>query len=151
MYDSAADGLKGIQDRASQINLPEVTLPQFMKDMFKGSSGGGGDNTGSGDGSGSSKSKKDRPEGEEAALAALVAATMSAPDPTNDAKNDGKNPPRADGLMHLTRKLIEIRTILLSIDQKDGLKLPSIVVIGSQSSGKSSVLEAIVGQEFLPK
>jgi len=31
------------------------------------------------------------------------------------------------------------------------LKLPSIVVIGSQSSGKSSVLEAIVGHEFLPK
>jgi dynamin-like GTPase MGM1, mitochondrial len=29
--------------------------------------------------------------------------------------------------------------------------LPSIVVIGSQSSGKSSVLEAIVGHEFLPK
>ncbi|CAG8577586.1 8482_t:CDS:2, partial [Cetraspora pellucida] len=33
----------------------------------------------------------------------------------------------------------------------NGLKLPSIVVIGSQSSGKSSVLEAIVGHEFLPK
>jgi len=53
--------------------------------------------------------------------------------------------------MHLTRKLIEIRSMLLSIDQSDALKLPSIVVIGSQSSGKSSVLEAIVGHEFLPK
>ena len=53
--------------------------------------------------------------------------------------------------MNLTRKLIEIRTMLLSIDQSDTLKLPSIVVIGSQSSGKSSVLEAIVGHEFLPK
>ena len=41
--------------------------------------------------------------------------------------------------------------MLLSIDQSDALKLPSIVVIGSQSSGKSSVLEAIVGHEFLPK
>lgn len=41
--------------------------------------------------------------------------------------------------------------MLLSIDQSDTLKLPSIVVIGSQSSGKSSVLEAIVGHEFLPK
>ena len=56
-----------------------------------------------------------------------------------------------NGLMHLTRKLIEIRSMLLSIDQSDSLKLPSIVVIGSQSSGKSSVLEAIVGHEFLPK
>lgn len=54
-------------------------------------------------------------------------------------------------LMRLTRKLIEIRTLLLSIDQDESLVLPSIVVIGSQSSGKSSVLEAIVGHEFLPK
>ena len=29
--------------------------------------------------------------------------------------------------------------------------LPSIVVIGGQSSGKSSVLEAIVGRDFLPR
>ncbi len=54
-------------------------------------------------------------------------------------------------LMQLTKKLIEIRSVLLSVDQSDALKLPSIVVIGSQSSGKSSVLEAIVGHEFLPK
>ncbi|KAI9310957.1 P-loop containing nucleoside triphosphate hydrolase protein [Dichotomocladium elegans] len=54
-------------------------------------------------------------------------------------------------LMMLTKKLIEIRSILLSIDHNETLKLPSIVVIGSQSSGKSSVLEAIVGHEFLPK
>ncbi|KAI8350351.1 P-loop containing nucleoside triphosphate hydrolase protein [Choanephora cucurbitarum] len=54
-------------------------------------------------------------------------------------------------LMTLTKKLIEIRTILMSIDHNETLKLPSIVVIGSQSSGKSSVLEAIVGHEFLPK
>ena len=54
-------------------------------------------------------------------------------------------------LLQLTKKLIEIRSVLLSVDQSDALKLPSIVVIGSQSSGKSSVLEAIVGHEFLPK
>ncbi|KAH9811128.1 P-loop containing nucleoside triphosphate hydrolase protein [Melampsora americana] len=53
--------------------------------------------------------------------------------------------------MQLTRKLIEIRSLLMSIDQDETLVLPSIVVIGSQSSGKSSVLEAIVGHEFLPK
>lgn len=55
------------------------------------------------------------------------------------------------GLMQLTRKLIEIRSLLMSIDQDETLILPSIVVIGSQSSGKTSVLEAIVGHEFLPK
>ena len=29
--------------------------------------------------------------------------------------------------------------------------LPQIVVVGGQSSGKSSVLEAIVGRDFLPR
>lgn len=57
-----------------------------------------------------------------------------------------------DQIMSLTRQMIEIRTLLQEIDRSsDTLKLPSIVVIGSQSSGKSSVLESIVGQEFLPK
>ncbi|KAF8450042.1 P-loop containing nucleoside triphosphate hydrolase protein [Kalaharituber pfeilii] len=54
-------------------------------------------------------------------------------------------------MMLLTKKMIEIRSILQKVGQSDSLKLPSIVVIGSQSSGKSSVLEAIVGHEFLPK
>ncbi|ANZ78033.1 BA75_05054T0 [Komagataella pastoris] len=57
-----------------------------------------------------------------------------------------------DEMLNLTRQMIEIRSILQSIDPNDNtLKLPSIVVIGSQSSGKSSVLEAVVGREFLPK
>ena len=49
------------------------------------------------------------------------------------------------------RKIIEIRDILRTAGSEDAVKLPNIVVIGSQSSGKSSVLEAIVGHEFLPK
>ncbi|KAG7812973.1 hypothetical protein KL924_001721 [Ogataea haglerorum] len=56
-----------------------------------------------------------------------------------------------DAMLNLTRQMIEIRSILLSIGGSNALRLPSIVVIGSQSSGKSSVLESIVGQEFLPK
>ncbi|XP_060179421.1 dynamin-related protein 3A-like isoform X3 [Lycium barbarum] len=32
-----------------------------------------------------------------------------------------------------------------------GLRLPQVVVVGSQSSGKSSVLEALVGRDFLPR
>ncbi|TEY31307.1 hypothetical protein BOTCAL_0802g00040 [Botryotinia calthae] len=58
---------------------------------------------------------------------------------------------RDDQMMVLTKKMIEIRTILQTVGQSNALTLPSIVVIGSQSSGKSSVLEAIVGHEFLPK
>jgi GTP-binding protein EngB required for normal cell division len=54
-------------------------------------------------------------------------------------------------MMMLTKKMIEIRGLLQTVGQSDSLTLPSIVVIGSQSSGKSSVLEAIVGHEFLPK
>jgi dynamin 1-like protein len=33
----------------------------------------------------------------------------------------------------------------------DAVDLPQIVVVGSQSSGKSSVLETIVGKDFLPR
>jgi dynamin 1-like protein len=33
----------------------------------------------------------------------------------------------------------------------DTVDLPQIVVVGSQSSGKSSVLETIVGRDFLPR
>ncbi|TPX36718.1 hypothetical protein SmJEL517_g01266 [Synchytrium microbalum] len=55
-------------------------------------------------------------------------------------------------LMVLTRRLIEVRNLLKEMSSNNiALKLPSIVVIGSQSSGKSSVLEAIVGHSFLPK
>jgi len=34
---------------------------------------------------------------------------------------------------------------------QEAIQLPQIVVVGSQSSGKSSVLEAIVGKDFLPR
>lgn len=144
-YDSAAEGWKNVSAKASDLQLPSVEVPQFLKDLMKGSEGKDGGESG-----GDKKSGKKPPaDGEDAAVAALIAATMSAPDSKNS--TDDASPGRSDGLMHLTRKLIEIRSILLSVDQKDALKLPSIVVIGSQSSGKSSVLEAVVGQEFLPK
>ena len=34
---------------------------------------------------------------------------------------------------------------------KESLEFPRIITIGSQSSGKSSILEAIVGRPFLPR
>lgn len=129
LLDSASEGLKSITDRVSGLKLP---------DIFKGK-GKQQDNS-------NQEPPKKLPT-DEVTVAALVAATMSSP-------NDSKQKEGLDvqnGLMHLTKKLIEIRSMLLSIDQNDSLKLPSIVVIGSQSSGKSSVLEAIVGHEFLPK
>jgi hypothetical protein len=60
-----------------------------------------------------------------------------------------------NSLMDLTKTMIEVRNLLKNIEAPtsgdSSLTLPSIVVIGSQSSGKSSVLEAIIGHEFLPK
>ncbi|KAF9485245.1 hypothetical protein BDN70DRAFT_871653 [Pholiota conissans] len=147
-FGTASEGINSITAKLSELRLPElpaVDTPQFFKDLFaareKQEKKNGNDDSGSSD---NNKSPKDN-----AAIAALVAATMSSP---SDSKADSLTPEeRQNGLMHLTRKLIEIRSMLLSIDQSDALKLPSIVVIGSQSSGKSSVLEAIVGHEFLPK
>lgn len=135
LFDSASDGLKSV---VSAVTLPDVETPQFLKDLFSS------DNSSHGSSSQDSGNPRNRSPEENAAIAALVAATLSAP-------SDNTLDPSQNGLMHLTKKLIEIRSMLLSIDQSDSLKLPSIVVIGSQSSGKSSVLEAIVGHEFLPK
>ncbi|KAI7859602.1 P-loop containing nucleoside triphosphate hydrolase protein [Circinella umbellata] len=108
-------------------------------------------NGGDGDGGGDNK-------GGAVAAAAAVAAFLNDDEEEEEKpkKKQRKNNDLGSGhqdeqLMLLTKKLIEIRSILLSIDHNETLKLPSIVVVGSQSSGKSSVLEAIVGHEFLPK
>ncbi|CAL1716580.1 unnamed protein product [Somion occarium] len=150
LYGSASDVVKSVSSRVSDVKLPELPdfeAPQFLKDLFSSSNKGKGKQKDGGENDeGSSRNK--RPDGEDAALAALVAAAMSS---SSDSKSENGGLDTQNGLMHLTRKLIEIRSMLLSIDQSDALKLPSIVVIGSQSSGKSSVLEAIVGHEFLPK
>lgn len=53
-----------------------------------------------------------------------------------------------DDLIQLTNKL---QTVLASISSYESLDLPQIVVVGSQSSGKSSVLETIVQRDFLPR
>ncbi|KAJ6607380.1 P-loop containing nucleoside triphosphate hydrolase protein [Mycena sp. CBHHK59/15] len=147
LFDSASDSLKSVSVRVSEINLPKIETPEFLKDLFAAKERRKRRTEENGDGP---KDSNERPPSDDVVVAALVAATMSSPSDSK-AKSDEQRDGRSNGLMHLTRKLIEIRSMLLSIDQSDSLKLPSIVVIGSQSSGKSSVLEAIVGQEFLPK
>jgi dynamin 1-like protein len=52
-----------------------------------------------------------------------------------------------DQLIPVINKLQEV----LSTLGIDSIDLPQIVVVGSQSSGKSSVLENIVGRDFLPR
>ncbi|KAL8865751.1 MAG: hypothetical protein Q9198_009177, partial [Flavoplaca austrocitrina] len=87
------------------------------------------------------------------ATAAAVVGTGAALGYTQSEDDDrsGEEAARDDQMMVLTKKMIEIRSMLQMIGKSDTLLLPSIVVIGFQSSGKSSVLEAIVGHEFLPK
>ena len=53
-----------------------------------------------------------------------------------------------NSLISLINKLQEI----LSVSQlKYKINLPQIICIGSQSSGKSSIIESIIGKDFLPK
>ena len=45
----------------------------------------------------------------------------------------------------------KLQDVLGAVGQNTQLDLPQIVVVGGQSSGKSSVLEALVGRSFLPR
>ncbi|KAJ5091633.1 hypothetical protein NUU61_006503 [Penicillium alfredii] len=144
---------QGLQDVAEQTQRgfnktkDDIEIPEWMQKILRleeyesqdgGSSGGGG---------------KGPKEGQTAAVGA-AAATGSAfgyDQSDEDDSRPGREVAEDDQMMLLTRKMIEIRNILQSVGQTGTLTLPSIVVIGSQSSGKSSVLEAIVGHEFLPK
>lgn len=47
--------------------------------------------------------------------------------------------------------ICEIQELLSKIGFTSKLNLPTIIVLGSQSSGKSSVLEHIAGKDFLPR
>lgn len=149
MFDAASERLSSLRNQVAGIELPTFETPGFFKTFFQSSE--------------EQQSNEEEPQQEEQpepsgapggpALAALIGATMSSPsdstlDDSTQASNGSEKPTE---LMHLTKKLIGIRSVLLSVGQSDSLTLPSIVVIGSQSSGKSSVLEAIVGHEFLPK
>ncbi|KAL8843223.1 MAG: hypothetical protein Q9176_002176 [Flavoplaca citrina] len=110
------------------------------------------DGTASGVGEGSGGPGGEPPK-QSRATAAAVVGTGAALGYTQSEDDDrsGEEAARDDQMMVLTKKMIEIRSMLQMIGKSDTLLLPSIVVIGFQSSGKSSVLEAIVGHEFLPK
>ncbi|KAI1289328.1 Dynamin-1 [Halotydeus destructor] len=59
---------------------------------------------------------------------------------------------RNDGMNSLVELVNQLQDIFGRLDNKDlALSLPQIAVVGGQSSGKSSVLESIVGEDFLPR
>ena len=149
------DGAGAFRNGASEWwKQVKENLPDWSSANSSAESGG----SNGGDGNGKSKWRPGEGPGEpnnnpspgDAAVLGLAGA--AALNDEEAEKIDDKDARKVEHqLLQLTRKLIEIRSVLLSVDQSDALTLPSIVVIGSQSSGKSSVLEAIVGHEFLPK
>lgn len=133
--------------RGWQRTKDDAELPEWLQNLFQSGeeeAGGGGGPSGEG---GSPKQGR--------AGAAAAGATTGTAFGYDDSEREDVRAKRdaaeEDQMMLLTRKMIEIRSILQTVGQSNTLTLPSIVVIGSQSSGKSSVLEAIVGHEFLPK
>ncbi|CCG81100.1 putative Mitochondrial dynamin GTPase [Taphrina deformans PYCC 5710] len=152
-------------ERNTDFDVPAIRIPKWMQDALRiqetengyerkpptmamkqstppSSSGG--------------PSNDDGPKnGAATATTAAAAVYLYSDDQEEPSKKDKETQTTKKGgdeqMMVLTRKMIEIRNLLKQIDKTEALTLPSIVVIGSQSSGKSSVLESIVGHEFLPK
>ena len=67
------------------------------------------------------------------------------------AKSSGIISGSSIGMAELIPVVNRLQDVFASTIGQDTLDLPQIVVIGSQSSGKSSVLENIVQKDFLPR
>jgi len=128
----------------------QMELPEWLDKMLRrdGEAGEGRDGNGPG---GPEPPKQSRA----GATAAVVASTSAAAYGYDQSSEEDERSPeemaKDDHMMYITKMMIEIRNLLQRVGQSNTVTLPAIVVIGSQSSGKSSVLEAIVGHEFLPK
>ncbi|KAH8801545.1 P-loop containing nucleoside triphosphate hydrolase protein [Xylogone sp. PMI_703] len=151
----AGDLFSGAADIADQTRRgwestkEKVELPDWIQRVLRiHEEIGQGSGENGGEGPGGEPPKQSRLGA--AAVASGSAAAYGYDQADQDPRSD-EEAARDDQMMVLTKKMIEIRTILQTVGQSNALTLPSIVVIGSQSSGKSSVLEAIVGHEFLPK
>ncbi|KAL8664431.1 MAG: hypothetical protein Q9168_007905, partial [Polycauliona sp. 1 TL-2023] len=150
--DTAGGLFGGAKDMAEQTRTgwertkDELGIGDWWRRHFQndGAASGTGGDTG---GPGGEPPKQSRA----AAAAAVGTGAALGYTQEGDDERSGEEAARDDQMMVLTKKMIEIRSMLQMIGKSDTLLLPSIVVIGFQSSGKSSVLEAIVGHEFLPK
>ncbi|KAF2205654.1 hypothetical protein GQ43DRAFT_406911 [Delitschia confertaspora ATCC 74209] len=146
VFGQIGQGWENKKDQLEKMEYPEWLQRLIAKDGSGGSSG-----SENGNGSGPEGDPKKGGMGTAAAGASTAAAFGYATKEEDEDRMEGEKIARDEQMMMLTRKMIEIRGLLQTVGQSDQLTLPSIVVIGSQSSGKSSVLEAIVGHEFLPK
>lgn len=153
----AASGLfSGARNIAEQTRqgwentTEQVEWPEWMQKILRIHEEIGDNGNKEGGEPGGEPPKQSR-SGVAAAVGSGTAAAYGYDQSDEEDPRSGEETARDDQMMVLTKKMIEIRSILQTVGQSNALTLPSIVVIGSQSSGKSSVLEAIVGHEFLPK
>ncbi len=126
-----------------------MAAPEWLQNLLGNNSGSSQGGNGGNSGGDPKQSRGGAAAGTAGAVAA--AAAFGYDSESDKDANTNEKIARDEQMMLLTRKMIEIRSLLQTVGQSETLTLPSIVVIGSQSSGKSSVLEAIVGHEFLPK
>ncbi|KAI9753107.1 MAG: dynamin-like GTPase mgm1, partial [Lichina confinis] len=141
-------GIAGQTKRGWESTKEELEIPEWAQSFMRPAEGPSADSSGGPSGTGGSP-KQSRSGA--AAAAAASATALGYSQASDDDPRSEEESAKDDQMMVLTKKMIEIRGILQAVGQSDALALPSIVVIGSQSSGKTSVLEAIVGHEFLPK
>ncbi|KAL5115515.1 mitochondrial dynamin GTPase Msp1 [Pleosporales sp. CAS-2024a] len=146
VFDQLGKGWNQTKEDLEKVHYPDWLQKLLARDEAGGSGGSHGRSSGP---------QEPKKSGAGTAVAgASSAAALSYPhddDEEEEDKTEAAKIAQDDQMMMLTKKMIEIRGLLQTVGQSDTLTLPSIVVIGSQSSGKSSVLEAIVGHEFLPK
>lgn len=85
--------------------------------------------------------------------------TPSLPNPQSSMANEQVPPspssssssaaaPLGNSVIPIVNKL---QDIFAQLGSESTIELPQVAVVGSQSSGKSSVLEALVGRDFLPR
>ncbi|EOA16033.1 hypothetical protein CARUB_v10004162mg [Capsella rubella] len=72
----------------------------------------------------------------------------STPPPSTPSSTTAKAAPLGSSVIPIVNKL---QDIFAQLGSQSSIALPQVAVVGSQSSGKSSVLEALVGRDFLPR
>ncbi|KAI3439247.1 uncharacterized protein J3R85_004970 [Psidium guajava] len=71
-----------------------------------------------------------------------------AEEPASPSPSLSPAPPLGHSVIPIVNKL---QDIFAQLGSQSTIELPQVAVVGSQSSGKSSVLESLVGRDFLPR
>eukprot|EP00249_Psilotum_nudum_P020336 c27659_g1_i8 orf=497-3082(+) len=82
-------------------------------------------------------------------------AQQPLPNPPAFAAGSASAVPPSNQVVYLGQSVIptvnKLQDIFAQLGSASTIDLPQVAVVGSQSSGKSSVLEALVGRDFLPR